>query len=40
MNVKTVQNVYLLVQAINANAKMKAFQENIVKIVNYITFFH
>jgi len=36
MNVKTVQNVYYLVQPINANAKMMAILENIANIVNYI----
>ena len=40
MNVKTVLNVYHLVQAMNANAKMKAFLENTVNIVNYIPLFH
>jgi hypothetical protein len=35
-----VQNVYRLVQAMNANVKMKAFLENIVNIVNYIPLFH
>ncbi len=34
MNVKTVQNVYRLVQAMNANAEMMDILENIASIVN------
>jgi len=40
MNVKTVLNVYRLVQAMNVNVKMKAFLENIANNVNYIPLFH
>ena len=36
MNVKTVQYVYHLVQAMNANAEMMDILENIANIVNYI----
>ena len=34
MNVKTVQNVYRLVQAMNASAEMMDILENIASIVN------
>jgi len=34
MNVKTVQNVYRLVQATNANAEMMDILENIANVVN------
>jgi hypothetical protein len=36
MNVKMVQNAFHLVLSMNANAKIMAILENIVKTVNFI----